>query len=499
MSDSPDLTFPFIHVPGLDRKPRTSGLTSILDRGMGTTAVADLLAAASPWIDVAKLGWGTSQVTPPEVLEEKLALYRSAGIRTCTGGTLLEIAHAQGVADRFLQRVANLGFDLAEVSNGVHPMTSSEKVSLVRRALDAGLGVWSEVGRKDPEEDARLSVEQRIDMAHRELEAGAERVVLEARESGTSGIYDSSGRPHRELITRLVEGIGAERLVFEAPRKDQQVWLIQGFGPQVSLGNVSPWDAIPLATLRGGLRADTFAEFHLSGIDVYTEVGTHGALAARKRGGVVVLIDALRASATIVAALGDGMKAVRPVARVDECVGEITAGERGGRKLPHTNHGNSPTEILAQNYVGRTLTLTTTNGIECLLAAARPGTTVLVGTTLNCQAVAGEAARRAEAEKVPITLLMAGRNNQEAPEDALAAGVILRAMGPRVHLHGPPLPQTSALQADFFGSDSGRNLVELGYAADVDLCSKVDLYDVVPILTDGLLVALPRPAGPGAQ
>ncbi len=488
---SPDgPAFGALDAPGLQAKPRSRGLTSVLDRGLGPAEVADLTRTAGAWIDVVKLGWGTARLTPGDVLREKLALYREAGIRCCTGGTILEIAYAQGVVDAFLEEAADLGLDLVEVSNGVHPMDEAEKVALVGRVRDAGFGVWSEVGRKDPDEDARLTLEERVDMALRELEAGAERVVLEAREAGTSGIYDAQGRPNRELITRLVESIGEDRLVFEAPRKSQQLWLIRAFGPQVSLGNVAPADAIPLATLRGGLRGDTFAEFHLSGVDVYTEVGAHGALAARERGGVVVLIDALRASAMIVTALAGGMRAVRPVARVDECVGDVTAGERGGRKLPHCDHGNSPTELLARAYRGRTLTLTTTNGIECLLAAAHPEGTLLVGTTLNAGAVARAAVEEARAAGVPITLLMAGRNNQEAPEDALTAGLIFRSMGPGVHLHGPPLPQTSALQADFFASDSGRNLVSLGYSDDVTLCSRVDLYEVVPVLEDGELVPL---------
>jgi 2-phosphosulfolactate phosphatase len=291
-----------------------------------------------------------------------------------------------------------------------------------------------------------------------------------------------------EKIQRNVEHVGAERLVFEAPRKEQQLWMVRVLGPEVNLGNVAPDEALGLATLRTGLRADTFREMHLHGLEIFLGLGVHGALEARARGGVVVMIDALRASATMIAALEMGMAAVRPVASADECVGEVTAGERGGRKLPNCRHNNSPLELMRQNYAGKTLVLTSTNGVECLLSAAGPASTVLVGSTTNRRAVARAAGRLARKRGVPITLLMAGRNNQYAVEDALAAGEIARAL-PEARVHGE-LPTAAGLEADFSASDSGRNLIALGYADDVRFCAQLDRCEVVPILLKGQLVAL---------
>jgi 2-phosphosulfolactate phosphatase len=167
----------------------------------------------------------------------------------------------------------------------------------------------------------------------------------------------------------------------------------------------------------------------------------------------------------------------------------VTSGERGGRKLPHVKHGNSPTEILLQSYAGKTLVLTSTNGVECLLSAAGESTTVLVGTTLNRRAVAAAAIRLAQLGNQPITLLMAGRNNQDAAEDALAAGEIVRAL-PGARVHGDLPPFAAALEAEFFASDAGKNLVNLGYANDVRFCAQLDCYEVVPVFRDGLLIPL---------
>jgi len=408
----------------------------------------------------------------------------------CSGGTFCELAFAQDRVAPFLAAARDLGLEMVEVSNGVHPMSDDDKTGLIAAACAAGFTVWSEVGKKDPEEDARLTIRDRIAAVERELQAGSAKVVLEARESGTVGIYDKSGKPAIELLDRIADRIGIDRLVFEAPLKAQQVWMIRHFGPTVNLANVGITEAIPLATLRTGLRGDTFADFHLGGVEVFVDLGINGAMAARERGGVVVMIDALRASATIVTALASGMRAVKLVATPDECVGEVTAGERGGRKLAHVDHGNSPTELLAQRYAGKQLTLTTTNGAEVLLTAAGPRSEVLVGTTLNARAVAAAATRLAEARGCPITLLEAGRNNGAAIEDALAAGEILRAMR-GYRLHGAAPPTSSVLESEFVAGDSGVNLAALGYSEDVHFCAQVDLYDVVPHLEDGLLIPLP--------
>jgi phosphosulfolactate phosphohydrolase-like enzyme len=190
----------------------------------------------------------------------------------------------------------------------------------------------------------------------------------------------------------------------------------------------------------------------------------------------------------MIAALENGMAAIRPVASPEECAGEVTAGERGGRKLPNCRHNSSPTELLRHPYAGKTLVFTSTNGVECLLSAVAPHSTVLVGSTINRSAVARAAGHLARMRGVPITLLMAGRNNQYALEDALAAGEIARAL-PEARVHGA-LPSSAALEADFCASDSGRNLIALGYADDVRFCARLDCSGIVPIMVDGQLVAL---------
>ena len=480
--------FAFIDYPRLPSKPRATAMTALLDKGLGCGQAADLVASAADWIDVVKLGWASARLQAAPALRDKVALYRAAGIKVCTGGTFLEVAHAQDRVAEFLRAAAELGIEMVEVSNGVHPMSDDDKTGLIGAARAAGFTVWSEVGKKDPEEDARLSISDRIAAVERELAAGAEKVVLEARESGTLGIYDKSGAPAAELLDRIANRIGVERLVFEAPLKAQQVWMIRHFGAEVNLANVATSEAIPLATLRTGLRGDTFADFHLGGVEVFVELGVNGALRAKQRGGVVVVIDALRASATIVTALAAGMRAVKIVATPSECVGEVTAGERGGGKLAHVDHGNSPTELLRCDYTGKELTLTTTNCAEVLLTAAGATTDVLVGTTLNATAVARAATHMAEARGCSVTLLKAGRNNKDAIEDALAAGEILQAMS-TYRLHGAAPPTSSVLESEFFSGESGLNLTALGYTKDLHFCAQVDLYDVVPQLVDGILVA----------
>ena len=486
----PTFAFSDLHLPSLAARPRHTGLTSVLDKGAAPRQLADLVGVAGEWIDVVKFGWGTARMQPRELVQEKVRILTAAGIRACTGGTLLEVALAQGKVEACLAEARALGFPMVEVSNGVHPMSPEQKLELIRTARGAGLIVWSEVGKKDVEADARLSILDRIAAVRAELAAGSEKVILEARESGTVGVFDRDGKPIEEIIERIDEEIGTASIIFEAPRKEQQVWMIRRFGGGVNLGNIPLEEAISLATLRSGLRGDTFPDFQLKGIPAFLELGVHGAVRSRQRGGVVVLIDALRASATMITALAMGMSQVLPVTSVEACNGDVTAGERGGRKLPTLDHGNSPTELLAckDSYAGKSLGLTTTNGTECLLAATSDATTVLVGSTLNARAVAGAALRLAKERGLPISILMAGRNNQACVEDELAAGVILGQLGAEVHLQGSAPRTSSALEADFFASDAGQNLASLGYSDDVRFCAQVDRFDVVPVYRDGRVI-----------
>jgi phosphosulfolactate synthase len=243
----------FLTLPERSAKPRTVGLTHVLDKGMSTQAAASALTAAAPHIDLWKLGWGTAYLDG--ALAEKLALLRAAGIRTCLGGTLLEVSWAQGKAEQCLECAAAVGLDAVEVSRGVAAMTLADKHRLLRRAAETFV-VLSEVGSKDP--TSLLGADQWAEEIAGDLAAGAQYVITEGRESGTVGIYRSDGSVREDVVAAAVSGGGVDKVLFEAPRKDQQAWLIRAFGSDVNLANIACDDVLGLETLRLGLRADTF-------------------------------------------------------------------------------------------------------------------------------------------------------------------------------------------------------------------------------------------------
>lgn len=243
----------FLNLPARSGKPRTAGVTHVLDKGAGVGAASGVLAAASDYIDVWKLGWGTAYVDP--TLPAKLKVLAEQDVLSCLGGTLLEIAWSQGKADECLAWARDVGFGAVEVSRGVAVMTVAEKHALIRQSTSA-FTVLSEVGRKDPRED--LSEQEWVDEIGGDREAGAKWVIAEGRESGTVGLYHDDGTIRANIVAAAVGAAGVEGMLFEAPRKDQQAWFIHEFGPGVNLANVALDDAIPLETLRLGLRADTF-------------------------------------------------------------------------------------------------------------------------------------------------------------------------------------------------------------------------------------------------
>lgn len=242
----------FLRLPERSTKPRTVGLTHVLDKGLTVEAARWALAAAAPHMDVWKFGWGTAYIDVG--LAQKLELLRAHGVRSCLGGTLLEISWSQGRAQDCLDWAAAAGFDSVEVSRGVAPMSLEDKHRLLRLAAQQFV-VFSEVGSKDPEE--ALTAEQWTREVAEDLAAGARWVLTEGRDSGTVGVYREDGSIREEVVNAAVRGGGVDKILFEAPRKDQQAWLIRMFGPDVNLANIPAEDALALETLRLGLRADT--------------------------------------------------------------------------------------------------------------------------------------------------------------------------------------------------------------------------------------------------
>lgn len=252
--------FDFIEILPRAEKPRRRGLVMMLDKGLGLHFARDMTAAAQ-FIDIVKLGWATPRLFPEAFIREKISIYRKNGITVGNGGTLLEIAWQQGKVEQFLGYCKNLGLELIEVSNGIVAIPPREKTDIIRKACAMGFSVISEIGKKEPAEDRRLSLPDRVTEAKRDLDAGAQYVIIEAREGGRNlGVYDEAGGLKEDMARYLAEEIGIENIMFEAPDKSQQAQLILLFGRDVNLGNIRPEDIISLETLRRGIRGDTFGK-----------------------------------------------------------------------------------------------------------------------------------------------------------------------------------------------------------------------------------------------
>lgn len=244
-------------VPGRLHKPRTDGLTMVMDKGLGLTATRDLLELAADYIDLMKLAFGTSALYSAAFLRKKIDLIRSFGIDLYPGGTFLEIAMMQDRLAEYLAHARELGFTFVEISDGTAEIDLASRSAAIRAAADFGLRVITEVGKKDPSEPF-LAATMR-EQVESDLADGAFKVIVEGRESGMGvGVYDSTGNVKEDDLALLTAGLpdpGA--LVWEAPAKSQQQELILRFGPNVNLGNVSPGDILALEALRCGLRGDT--------------------------------------------------------------------------------------------------------------------------------------------------------------------------------------------------------------------------------------------------
>ena len=255
--------FEMVGIPDRAPKPRREGLTLMLDKGLAPRQVEDLLDVAGDYVDLVKLGWGTAVITPS--LERKLGIYGDAGMPVYFGGTLFEAFFMRRQLDTYRQLLAELGISHVEISDGSLQIRHEEKLSCIRRFAE-DFTVLSEVGSKDAEKI--MPPYKWVRLIEAELEAGSWKVICEARESGTAGLFRPNGEVRSGLVDEIVDSIDRDRLIFEAPKKAQQVWFIRHSGPNVNLGNISPAEIIPLETLRLGLRADTLFEFYGAAADV---------------------------------------------------------------------------------------------------------------------------------------------------------------------------------------------------------------------------------------
>ncbi|NLT95167.1 MAG: phosphosulfolactate synthase [Clostridia bacterium] len=239
------------------KKPRTKGLTMVIDKGMGLKETKDLLETSAGYIDFLKLGFGTAAFYSAEMLKKKINLAKEYNVEIYPGGTFLEVAYFQKKADQFLDRAKELGFNFLEISDGTINLELRERRNLIKKALDRGLKVLTEVGKKDSK--IKVSIENLIEQVYNDLEAGAFKVIMEGRESGKNiGLYDEKGKlienKFEQFASKLVN---PDDIIWEAPLKNQQFDFIMKMGCDVNLGNIAAGEVLALEALRTGLRGDT--------------------------------------------------------------------------------------------------------------------------------------------------------------------------------------------------------------------------------------------------
>lgn len=250
------MNFKLDNIPDRVAKPRDEGLTMVMDKGLSVRQVEDFLSVSGPYVDMVKLGFGTAFVTP--FLREKIVLYRKANIKVYLGGTLFESFLIRGQYDDYKNVLQEFDINCAEISDGCVGIDHDLKCDYIKD-LSKYVTVLSEVGSKD--ENKIIPPYKWIELIEKELEAGSWKVIAEAREGGNVGIFRGSGEIRSDLIEEILTKVPSGKLIWEAPKKSQQVWFVKLLGTNVNLGNIAPNEVIPLETLRLGLRGDTFDMF----------------------------------------------------------------------------------------------------------------------------------------------------------------------------------------------------------------------------------------------
>jgi len=250
------MNYSLTQIPERTRKPRQTGYTMVMDKGMSLREVEDFLEVSGEYTDIVKLGWATSYVTPN--LKEKISLYREAGIPIYFGGTLFEAFIVRNQFEDYCRVLDKYQMDFVEVSDGSIELDHDLKCHYINKLANQ-VTVLSEVGSKD--DTVIIPPYKWIKLMQAELDAGSWKVIGEARESGNVGLFRSSGEVRSGLVEEILTKIPNEKIIWEAPQKQQQVWFIKLLGANVNLGNIAPNEVIPLETIRLGLRGDTFNHF----------------------------------------------------------------------------------------------------------------------------------------------------------------------------------------------------------------------------------------------
>ena len=250
------MNFSINHIPERTKTPRNEGVTMVMDKGLSIRQVEDMISSSSKYIDIVKLGFGTAYLT--ENLEKKIKLYQEANFRVYFGGTLFESFIARDMFKEYKELVHRYQLDTVEVSDGCITLDHEKKCEYINQ-LSQNATVLSEIGSKSA--DNIIPPFKWIEMMDRELRAGSWKVIAEAREGGNVGICTDSGEVRSDLIEEIMTQIPKEKILWEAPKKSQQVWFIKLMGYNVNLGNIAPNEVIPLECLRLGLRGDTFFDF----------------------------------------------------------------------------------------------------------------------------------------------------------------------------------------------------------------------------------------------
>ena len=249
-----NLNLPYI--PERTAKPRESGLTMMMDKGLSIREAEDFVSSSGDFTDLVKFGFGTALIS--RGLEEKIRIYREGGLTPYFGGTLFEIFEIRGKYTEFRKFTERYKIEMLEISDGSMALAHHQKLEYIRE-LSTDFTVISEVGSKVA--GVEIPNDQWVAMMKTELEAGSWKVIGEARESGTIGIYKKDGSANIDLIEDIIGKVGIDNVIWEAPAKNQQAWFIKLLGCNVNLGNIAPAEVVALESLRLGLRGDTFFDF----------------------------------------------------------------------------------------------------------------------------------------------------------------------------------------------------------------------------------------------